>query len=71
MNMSEKVIKIKWYSNILPPEYYGKVSQSMLCLTNKGHRILKYDHLLDCWYHDDNPKQEFKGTVLKWMVIPE
>ncbi len=69
--MSEKIIKIKWRSEILPEEYYNKVSKPVLCLTNKGHRILKYDHLFGLWYHNDNPKQEFKGSVIKWMVIPE
>ena len=69
--MSEKIIKIKWRSEILPEEYYNKVSKPVLCLTNKGHRILKYDHLFELWFHDDNPKQEFKGSVIKWMVFPE
>ena len=69
--MSEKIIKIIWRSNILPPEYYGKISKPVLCLTNKGHRILKYDHLIKCWFHDDNPQIDFKGTILKWCTIPE
>jgi len=71
MNISKTIQKITWRKNTLPLEYEGKVSKSVLAHTGEGYIVLKYDHLLDCWFHDDNPKQEFKGTVLKWMVIPE
>lgn len=70
--MSEKIVKIKWReSGILPLGVYGHVSKSVIALTNKGHIVLSYDHLLKCWFDPQQPQQEFKGTVLKWCNLPE
>jgi len=68
--MSETIQKIKYRHNILPLEYEGKISKSVLAYTDKGAIVLKYDHLFEYWFDPQQKQKAFKGKVLKWCDIP-
>ncbi len=61
--------KIKWRSNILPPPVTNKISNPVLCKTDKGLIVLQYDHVFELWYDPQKKAQAFKGEVLKWCEI--
>ena len=60
---------IIWRSNILPPPVTNKISNPVLCKTDKGLIVLQYDHVFELWYDPQNPVIAFKSKVFKWCEV--
>ena len=42
---------------------------SVLCKTDKGLIVLRYDHVFELWYDPQNPVIAFKSKVFKWCEV--